>query len=918
MKNLKSVIPTLVMFALCVSFTAEGQKIFSNNKNKRTMICLMVDGYNDPWRHVYKTPYPAKKIFDAFDKIGVTDIQWQLERLRGREVYFPTSLKTFKYNPQLNGRDWLEETLTEADKHNMKVWLAINPAYANRLTGLKGLKAQTKNYVNLIHEIGKTYSKRHKSLAGIFHHETHAAESPDFHSEEIKDFSEFCEKRFKEKYTGQTMPNGEGKDKWNNRFYLYKAYCLDNFVKALNTAAGKYGLKSIYCYYPIECLANAISWGVDIAEIEKSCDELWVAGKFYFYNSPNTFQELFLSYRGANVAQRLIKGFHGQPASIFEAQLQLFPETYRESKRVRPEWTKRHGDAYDFFMRSKKSVSLFQGIDNTKKWLNLQRFWQGGELQSNIAFVLSSYSFTMRHRPTNNISWGKFYSKPLEMLKKSFPVSTLVIDRNYFENYKNLKKYKLIIIPESMGVCITSKALESIKKYLSEGGQLLAVRTGISSSKKDLTNERDYTNEIFGIAIKKLKNVAGYHKLLSSAISVPKKKIWGTLSSISNNKAKVIIKDAFSGKPVLTKNGNAWFLALSLDNISLLKKIIEKLAPPAINLKNNKDFSIPAVVHKDNMLCIPLASEKAASAVLSINARDARLSGSTFEIKNIVTGKTIVTVNVNELQKGVKVKTDFDSEPLVLAVGPKAETKQFKGIYPNNKVFEGIAFKGLAKMENPEVAISIPDKPGIKVGIYQNGFGSMAIYNALKTNQDFNVFFLPRLDTECMNNAEVIIVPQAKNVVFFRQGAKMIKHMVLKAGRGVLLTHNAAVNAKIIFPELKLDNLGKFMRIKNNYLELIGSHPANSKIKAGSKFIPGFAFDHYAFRVNGFSTLAVDKGNCPVICVGKLGKGKVALYGSLPGRFGTWEQAYGHDKGKLHGVELKQMIATIKWLGSKK
>lgn len=907
----------VIITLLSLNAFGAAKDITKKENQKRTMIWLCVDGYNDPWRHVYKTPYPAKIIFNAFKKAGITDVAWQLERLRGKEVFFPTKLKSFKYNPQLNGRDWLEESLTEADKHGIKIWLLINPAYKNQLTKLTGLKAQTQNYVDLINEIGQKYSKKHKSLVGVFHHETHAGESPDSHVGEVKEFSDFCRRRFGEKYTEKTMPNGQEKDKWNNRFFIYKSHCLNQFVKAINNTAQIYGMKSMYCYYPIENRSNSLAGGVDIAAIEDYSNGFWATERFSFYNFNNTFHDISLSYRGVNVPQNMVNSFHGCPVSIFEAQFQMFPKVNRESKKIRRKWAKSYGDLYDFFMRSEKVVDIFQGTENTKKWLDLQRYWLGGTAQSQVAFILSSYSFTMKHRPIAGIKWKKVFNTPLTELKKYFPVATVVVDKNYFENYENLKKYKMLVIPEEMGICISPKAVASIKKYLASGGQVLAVKTRISSSRKDLTLEKDYTQEIFGVKIKNAKGVAGYHRLMSKTFKVSKKKTWGSLSTIDPGKAEIIVKDSFSGKPVLTRKNNAWFLALTLNNLALLEKIVSKLAPPVVKLKDNTGFSIPAVIKKNNMLCIPLACPKTASAILSVDAQKAGLTGNSYEIKNIVTGKVLATVNSIKLLKGVKVKTDFNSEPLILAVGPKSKTKRFKGIFPDNKVFKGMLFEQVV-LENPELAISIPDKPGIKVGIYQNAWGSMGIYDALKNNKDFNAFFLPRLDIECMANAQVIIIPQVRNHLFFKQGAGMIRNMVKQGNRGLLLTHSSALRVKTIFPELDIEALGQYLRMKNNYLELVGKHPANGNIKPGSKFVPGFAFDHFAFKVEGFNTLAIDKSKRPSISIGTVGKGKIALYGSLPGWFGTWKEAKGKPKGKLKGLELKQLIATIKWLAKKK
>ncbi|KKR03620.1 MAG: hypothetical protein UT30_C0024G0015, partial [Candidatus Uhrbacteria bacterium GW2011_GWF2_39_13] len=227
---------------------------------------------------------------------------------------------------------------------------------------------------------------------------------------------------------------------------------------------------------------------------------------------------------------------------------------------------------------------------------------------------------------------------------------------------------------------------------------------------------------------------------------VPSEKIWLALNDVKLCGAETLIKNSFMNNPVMTQKGNAYYMSSGYFESSdkFFADIIEQLASPTVELSQDKDkadFQISSAVLKDNALCISLPSEKPCSATLKINPKKAGIKADKFEVKNIITGKVIAEGDAETLKKGIKINTEFPSEPYVLAVGGKKELAKFGGIYPDNKVFADMG--NVNVIENPEVAIAVPDKPGIKVGIYINGVGSQEIYNTLNKFDEFNCFFLP-------------------------------------------------------------------------------------------------------------------------------------------------------------------------------
>ncbi|KKR03619.1 MAG: hypothetical protein UT30_C0024G0014 [Candidatus Uhrbacteria bacterium GW2011_GWF2_39_13] len=490
MKSLKKIFSTLL---LLLAFSV----INLCAVEKDIMVWLNPCAPEYVWEKGYGETFPVKMIMKTIKDAGFTDIALAAHvPRRGGEFYYPSKIKYVKVDKIIEDRNWLEEILIEADKYNLKVWTYYTPSYKLPGTDIKGLRSpeMIKFYQDVVEEIGKVYKPKHKSLYGIMLHEFNCAETMDMHKGELKEFSDFCEKNFKEKYTGSKMPDGKKNDKWDTRFYLYKADTVNNIVRAMKDTAAKYGMKTFFCLYDPESFpSNSANWGYDTVELEKICDNFYLR---LYKDIKGGFVETSLSYKGINLPLNQSKAFHGKPISFFEYRSMLFPEVNRKAYKANANFTKTYGDIYTGYVgRSQKVLDLFHGPENVTKWNNLQKEWIGAEDIANVAILSSSMPFVLRYPTAPGVKYKQVLGNFMEGLKKYFSVDLLLLDSQFALKPENLKKYDLLIIPEEMGIGMSDAMIGTLKKYLANGGKLLALGSRVSFANKDLTGEKDYTEE---------------------------------------------------------------------------------------------------------------------------------------------------------------------------------------------------------------------------------------------------------------------------------------------------------------------------------------------------------------------------------------------------------------------------------------
>ena len=109
------------------------------------------------------------------------------------------------------------------------------------------------------------------------------------------------------------------------------------------------------------------------------------------------------------------------------------------------------------------------------------------------------------------------------------------------------------------------------------------------------------------------------------------------------------------------------------------------------------------------------------------------------------------------------------------------------------------------------------------------------------------------------------------------------------------------------------------MGIKDNRLKIALAHPASASFKPDDCYTPGFEFDHYALSPGKkCEIIAKDKLDNPVVIAGGVGKGRIIVNGTLPGKISVCENPVFVEDKKMEGRELQFLIDSVKWLAGDK
>ncbi|MDD3926149.1 MAG: hypothetical protein PHT33_05780 [bacterium] len=863
-----------------------------------------------------------KMIIRDLADMGVNTVIFFEQNGRGGAFLHPTRVAYAQTEKdRMKGRDFLKELLEETKRYDMKVWLAwTTPSGKYPGTEFAGLNdaGVMKIYRDEIEEIGKNYGG-YKNLAGIVWHEANCSEAYDGHRDDIKEFTEFCRQRFGEKYEKASMPSVDPEDKWWRRFYLYRINVMSNFVEAARKAGDKYGLKVSLLSYIIESFSGeSWRWGYDPVSLEKICNNQWYAG--YLVEAAKPYQtingawiDFGPSYKGQIMPRNYSSAFHGGAVSFFEHRWPIYIEAMRAYYSANKSFTERYGDVYNGYLgQGDKELSLFYGKENMKNWLALMADWQGGESRSSVAVAVNPVPFVMRYPYAPGVEYDKKVRSLMEGLTQSQDVDGLVMGSKFSLDPANLLKYRLIIMPEDMGSGLSDEMVQSLKGYMNKGGRLLVLSTALLQSKPDLTGERDLTEDLCGVSITGSRT-PGYVRPAGAPAAPDGGKFWA--SGVMNLKVtggNVMVKDSITGSPLLVRKGNAYFSAIGQGQPAYFAAIVASLSQPSVILAESKGIKILETVKKDNVLCISLWGQ--GTAKLSLKTSDIGLKGKAFQIKDIVTGAVIAAGKDDKaLLAGIPVETKYLNQPRILAVGLENDLKTFNGIYPSAEVFTGLGIRTVP-VENPEVPLIIPDKPGLKVGVY-GGAGASSIINALNKESDINCYSLPRLDGSTLSGNEVVIIPQEKGkMTFFNATASLIKRYVEEGGKVLLLHHAVGYRAyNALFPEIGKGHIN----MKLDTVLVTGNHPVVSGVS--SKFSHAYN-DHITLeKGEKGEVLARDEKGNAVIVAGSVGDGKVVLNGMITGYAVRMEGDLPVWQGEKEpeGGELKVLLNAVRWLGMK-
>jgi hypothetical protein len=917
---------------------------------------LAVAGPINHWKAIHgDDPFPVEKIIqEVVQAQGLTDILFFMQAGRGGQVYYSTKHPVLKaYQQRMGDRDYTEEWLAACDRVGVRVWLAYTPPPGNKpypgTTDVQGLNdpRMIKLYCEMIDEVAALYG-HHKSLAGFLPHEVNCAEVPDNHEDDQAEFSEFCEKEFGEPFQGEVWPPEEdaGDINWR-RYFLYRIHVMTTFIEATAKTAAKHNLKTMFCLYvPESDASQSWRWGYDPVQLEAICENAWapMTGEYNksYQNMRGVYLDIGLSYRGMNYSKSYSYAFHGYPLAYFEMRSPNYVEETRAFYRKAYK-----NDAYDFFLdrgASAREVDLFLGKTMVSRWLGLIGDWHGGVSPARVAVATASVPFIMQHPFSPGTAYAARVTELMESLTECMDVDGILLESAWALDPANLRQYKLIIIPEDMGAGLSAAMAQTLKTYLRDGGQLLVIASPLYQSRRDLTQQSDLTEELCGARIEKT-GTGGFVQPVGEGCPGDIKKFWADrLLRVTPSAGVVEIKDEISGRPLLIRRGNAALATLSFnkDSQALFKNLVTRFVQPPVRLESDSTAKTPsprpletkigrvgAQVHfssdnqnlrlletvvKDNALCLTFFNP--GKAVLRIDAAGAGLTGDKFEVRNIITGVVLHTGDAASLAAGVPFEIKHHNQPLVLAVGAPERLAGFTGIVPADEEFAGLAeFKGA---ENPQVPVYVPDKPGIKVGVYHSGKAAKELLEALNRESDINAFILPRMASDALSKCDVFILPQSGGTGYIKAGIPGLTNWVANGG-GALLLHG--VLDWPIFPEVGTSE-GK-MRFsattRRHCVRPETPHPITAGMSTNDWFEPSFQFDHIILKPGPGGTVAiVDDGGAPVVVAGPVGKGRAALNGMLPGVVGARDDAAGRNLQAPTGAELDLLLNTVRWLAGDK
>jgi len=215
-------------------------------------------------------------------------------------------------------------------------------------------------------------------------------------------------------------------------------------------------------------------------------------------------------------------------------------------------------------------------------------------------------------------------------------------------------------------------------------------------------------------------------------------------------------------------------------------------------------------------------------------------------------------------------------------------------------------------IERPGAVIRAPDRPGIRVGVYEAGLGCEALAAGLNACKGMNAFVLPRLDKGALSLCDVLIVPQARERLYLLRAASTIRTWVA-AGGGALFLHDAVGyrGHPAIFPEI-----GAAARVSKADVVVAGGHAISGARGPGEVVRGGFE-DHVVVRKGRKAQVVLkEKAGPAVVVAGAVGLGRVALNGMAPG----WVSAVGQggEARAPEGDELRLLAGTVRWLAGEK
>lgn len=866
------------------------------------------------WKNSHGRRFPVDIIVPPLAEAGVTEVMFFHQRGRGGPFLHPTKVRHAQTEAScyMGKRDFLKELLDETQKHNMKVWLVWTPpAREYPGTDIVGLSdpRMLKVYTDMVEEVGRKYG-HHDNLIGIHWHEVHCGVIAGDNADTVKAFAAFCEQRFGEAYAGTRMPKVNPENRWFRRRMLYHSHLTNSLVRVTRKAAAPFGFEVSFCYYPPEA-GTGTSWrrGIDIVALEDLCEHLWFVGFALESGKPyQTIRGAWIdfgpSYKNVNLSRNYAYGFHGSPLYFFNFRVPLFL----------PEIRRHYGaDVYSRkYGHTEKVVDLFLGKQNIKNWAGLMSAWQGGDSPAKVAVAVNPVPFVMKYPHGPGAEYKKKVQGLMLALTEAMDVDGLVLGSQFARDSANLRRYSLIIVPQGMGGGLTQAMAKSLREYVAAGGRLLAMATPLIQSRADLTGGRDLTAELFGVEVLRPRQ-SGYVRPEGALAPLDAGKQWmesGVDVRVSD--AQVVVRDGATGNPLVLRRGNGWFVTMGFSpkSADLIRRIArEAAAPLPATLESNVGLRILESARLDGSACLSLWG--VGQAKLVADAAVLGLRGERLQAKDLVSGAVLAEADVRSLARGVPIAIKHLNQPLVVAIGSAARLDAFRGIYPSADVFEGM--EEWDAIENPEVPIVVPDKPGIKVGVYGSGLPAGVLVETLKDRPGLNVFLLSRIDEAALKNSQVILLPQASSRRFFNRARDAVRNWVRHGGR-IMLFHDSVgyKGLKPYFPEVGEGETNP----KTHEALVVKVHPVTAGLRVGQTIHHAYT-DHVGMKLGPQGDpLLVDERELAVLVAGTVGQGKVLLNGMITGYASVSPGDYQGRECAPKDEELLILLNAVKWLAA--
>lgn len=610
--------------------------------------------------------YPKPKDFVGFEEMckelqkqGITEIHDI-----GFFINLPKDLH-FQAEPELA----CDKAVLTAEKYGInKIWIS----YSWRNYGKQMSETDKRPNVlapefleeqyRLIDALAKKNKQYGKNILGLWIDEPWYGVDVNRFDNQLLPFKQFCEKEYHETYNGTAIPRKVNpKDKWWRRFVVFNYCVYENFFKRIWDYAGGRGIQIINrnMYTPLygESAEPAWMWGIDPYRISKIGDYQILPIRFermFNYENSIVFYYRFLGKKDFS------QGIRGFPCSYFCYEL------YYHDPLIKVQ--------YDDLIR-------------------MSREWLGAKTSADIAVM------------TYPVGLIGTFSKPrtafLENDNMFWDTAKTICPADMIDvrDTRFYAQYKLLIAPQHCGYSVPGYVIDSLMKYVNDGGILISFDAKFAIGKRDLTDPEDISERLYGFTftdeetlINRIRfnngvtfpEVKGKDKKQKKMRFIDNPNIKVLANNISDNEPVIIERTIGKGKIIYVNLAFAERVKANPDWVNVLKFLLNQNVKFSVSVSSG-NVNIQSVVIKNERVMFSLSGDNQ-DDLLKIDTDQLGLKTKEFQVvsllentflKNTEGGKSW---NNEALQKGipVRVKKENGYENIVIEpIGRKYDDKGF-------------------------------------------------------------------------------------------------------------------------------------------------------------------------------------------------------------------------------------------------